>query len=203
MKPMSKEKWLQFIKDNRKEFKKVLKGEISAYTFANDFENIRTTSGATKYCLIDDNSKYVIKWDKDSSYGDTEHECEMYQKAIEKGIAFLFPQTEVLCRINGYAIVIQEKIDYSYSDMNGRKRDSLRHQCRTVSPQLIEKVNYNVYASRLPSLWIRALICIYGKKITKLFEEFTHEQLINDLHGSNVGFLNGKPIVLDFSGYHH
>lgn len=200
---MTKQEWLQFITDNEKEFKIALEDKHSLYDFANKFKNLSVNYGATKYCLIDNQGDYVIKWDKDTSYGDTEKEYEVYQKAIEKGIAFLFPQTEILCRINGVAIVLQRKVDYSCGNMSYKQEDALNYQCRTVKIEMVQKVDRNIYRSRVPNLWIKSLICIYGKKITKLFEEFTHEQKINDLHSNNVGYLNGKPIVLDFSGYHH
>ena len=200
---MTKQEWLQFITDNEKEFKIALEDRDNLYDFANKFKNLSMNYGATKYCLIDNQGDYVIKWDKDTSYGDTERECEVYQKAIEKGIAFLFPQTEILCRINGVAIVIQRKVDYCHSNMSYEQENKLSYQCRTVNMDMVIKVDHNIYRSRVPRLWIKSLICIYGKKITKLFEEFTNEQKINDLHSNNVGYLNGKPIVLDFSGYHH
>jgi hypothetical protein len=200
---MTKQEWLQFIKDNEKEFKIALEDRDNLYDFAKKFKNLSMNYGATKYCLVDKQGDYVIKWDKDTSYGDTERECEVYQKAIEKGIAFLFPQTEILCRINGVAIVIQRKVDYCHGNMSYEQENKLNYQCRTVNMDMIIKVDHNIYRSRVPRLWIKSLICIYGKKITKLFEEFTHEQEINDLHSNNVGYLNGKPIVLDFSGYHH
>lgn len=200
---MTKQDWLHFIKENKEEFKEVLKGNIDVYTFANKFNNIRANSGASKYCLMSNDKKYVIKWNKEFDYSDAEDECEIYKKAIEKGIAFLFPQTEVLCRINGFAIVIQEQVDYAYGDMDWKEIDNLKHQCRTVSSKLITKIDSHIYRSRVPNVWLKALVCIYGKKITKSFEEFTNEQKINDLHCGNVGFLNGKPIVLDFCGYHH
>ena len=200
---MTKQEWLQFITDNEKEFKIALEDRDNLYDFANKFKNLSMNYGATKYCLIDNQGDYVIKWDKDTSYGDTERECEVYQKAIEKGIAFLFPQTEILCRINGVAIVIQRKVDYCHGNMSYEQENKLSYQCRTVNMDMVIKVDHNIYRSRVPRLWIKSLICIYGKKITKLFEEFTHEQEINDLHSNNVGYLNGKPIVLDFSGYHH
>jgi hypothetical protein len=200
---MTKQDWLHFIKENKEEFKETLKGNIDVYAFAEKFDNIRARDGASKCCLVSNDKKYVIKWSKEFDYSDAEDECEIYKKAIEKGIAFLFPQTEILCRINGFAIVIQEQVDYAFGDMDWKEIDNLKHQCRTVSNKLITKIENNIYRSRIPIVWLKALVCIYGKKITKSFEEFTNEQKINDLHCGNVGFLNGKPIVLDFSGYHH
>jgi hypothetical protein len=44
-------------------------------------------------------------------------------------------------------------------------------------------------------------LTLYGKRAVKEFCEFVIEERINDLHESNVGFLNGKPILIDFCGY--
>lgn len=194
---MTNQEWIEIIKAEKK--------DICDYWALSEIAskyNLIFSSGATKYCLIDENS--VIKWNKDASYiSDIDKECENYQKALEKGIGFLFPKTEILYEEEDFRVIIQEKVDITYAGMEREAIKKLRHQCRTVSTVFVNKVQRNIYRDRTPNDWVKALVCIYGKQITRKFEEFTHEQKINDLHGNNVGFLNGKPVVLDFSGYHH
>ena len=57
---MTKLEWLQFIKDNREDFKDMIKRNLSAYDFSDQFENIVASSGATKWCLVDKQGDYVI-----------------------------------------------------------------------------------------------------------------------------------------------
>ena len=196
---MTNQEWIEIIKTEKENMCSYWALDKIASKY-----NLIFSSGATKYCLIDEKGSSIIKWNKDSSYtSDIDKECENYQKALEKGIGFLFPKTEILYEEKEFRVIIQEKVDTTYADMEREALKKLRHQCRTVSTSFVYKVQENIYKDRTPDDWIKALVCIYGKKITRKFEEFTHEQKINDLHGNNVGFLNGKPVVLDFSGYHH
>jgi hypothetical protein len=57
------------------------------------------------------------------------------------------------------------------------------------------------YARTLSHVWMASALTLYGKRAVKEFCEFVIEERINDLHESNVGFLNGKPILIDFCGY--
>lgn len=58
------------------------------------------------------------------------------------------------------------------------------------------------YDRDLDTTWGKLVISLYGKQITKKLCKFIKEYKINDLHGANIGYKNGKPIILDFSGYY-
>ena len=51
-------------------------------------------------------------------------------------------------------------------------------------------------------LWTARAYQIYGKKFMKKFAELTNTYGINDLHQGNTGYLNNRPVLLDFAGYH-
>ena len=57
------------------------------------------------------------------------------------------------------------------------------------------------YARNLDPLWAKMALVIYGKKLCKTLCEFIIENKINDLHESNIGYKNNRPIILDFSGF--
>ena len=117
-----------------------------------------------------------------------------------------FPKTEVFCTYNGVIFVIQEKIDFSTSNLPIKKDDRYSYKTRNVSPSIIEKMNgcfsQMSRGRELNPLWASMAIILYGKRKCKALCKFIVENNINDLHGSNIGYLKDKPIILDFSGYH-
>jgi hypothetical protein len=42
----------------------------------------------------------------------------------------------------------------------------------------------------------------YGEEAYQALTEFMYEEDINDLHGGNIGDVNGKMVFIDYSGYH-
>ena len=48
----------------------------------------------------------------------------------------------------------------------------------------------------------RAFIRDWGENNFELFSEFLEEHRINDLHAGNIGCVNGKMVLIDFSGFH-
>lgn len=117
-----------------------------------------------------------------------------------------FPKTEVLLINNGVIFVIQDKIDFSSLNTPTATEDRYLYKTKTVSPAIIEKME-SCFSSMargrdLDTTWASMAIVLYGKKKCKALCRFVIENNINDLHRSNIGYLNNRPIILDFSGYH-
>ena len=49
--------------------------------------------------------------------------------------------------------------------------------------------------------WYARVLQLYGKKFLSSFEKFSKEVKLNDLHDANIGWRNGRPIILDYAGY--
>jgi hypothetical protein len=102
---------------------------------------------------------------------------------------------------------MQEKVTIQAGDVWGDLVVKYQKIAKTVSPKMVDKVQKDLnkvsgYTRHINTLWIACLLSLYGKKATKALCKFVQEHDINDLHGSNVGFKNDRPIILDFSGYH-
>ena len=168
------------------------------------------TDGASKICIVLKEADFVIKWSTcfnyDDGFNEAYDEVLIYQRAVKAGLEMFFPKTEVFCTYNGVIFVIQEKIDFSTQDVPASKENRYSHKTRTVSPAIIEKRDNCFYQMRrgreLNPLWASMAIILYGKRKCKALCRFIIENDINDLHGSNIGYLKDKPIILDFSGYH-
>lgn len=168
--------------------------------------HVHVSDGASKICLVFDTMDFVIKW---STEGESEamQEVEYYEDAKAQNLAKFFPITEHFFSHNGVDFVVQEKVTVQAGEVYGEYMEYLSHIGRTVSMQMINKVEKDLnkvsgYTRRINRIWIACLLSIHGKKATKALCKFVQEHDINDLHGSNVGFKGNRPIILDFSGYH-
>lgn len=163
--------------------------------------------GASKNCLIFRQENFVLKWVCGSRYNEAMEEVTMYQKAVSANLAQFFPRTEFLIKLNGIDFVMQEKIDCSVYNLPMDMRQKYERISRTASRRKCGKMEKEFqrvqgYKRDLDYLWASMALVLYGKKACKALSKFIHENNINDLHDSNVGYKNNRPIILDFSGYH-
>lgn len=99
-------------------------------------------------------------------------------------------------------------VDSSCSDLERAKTEKLEKKSTRVNPKVLSKVRDEVetacnhYRHPLDKTWAARALVVYGKRKIKALCQFIKDEGINDLHGHNIGYLNGKPILLDFCGYY-
>ena len=190
---------------------------------ANLPENLDYTyeSGATKVVLIIENLDYVIKipfhgrieyaYSEDeedvfeefsgATAGDSncwdycKEEVFYYQKAKEKNVEKFFLETSILGYSNDdYPIYIQPKARI----FNYYKSKSLSAEEQIITNRLRSKCE-TWFSVR----WIRDAINWYGEAEVEKLLKFISNQEINDLHSGNLGYLNDRPVIVDYAGYNH
>ena len=170
-------------------------------------EQVSVSDGASKICFVFKNKPFVVKW---STYGYKEamEEVEIYNRAMAQNLAKFFPKTAFLVRVNGIDFVAQEKIDKSVSECDLKDVQRFQRISKTATDKIVCKIEHefrragNGYHRSLDHNWAKMAIVLYGKHACKALCEFVVANGINDLHGSNIGYKDGRPIILDFSGYH-
>lgn len=177
-------------------------------------EGFRVTreNGCSKYVLYFVDCPFVLKMDSIDSDGNRGGECEreveLYEKAVELGLEKFFPKTKLFCYLGDIPIVIQEKVDFADCNIPSAKfyeierisRSALHQKlCYKIMDYLRENADFHV--RNISSRWLSACVRLYGKKTVFELEKFIIDNRINDMHGNNVGWLNSKPVILDFSGY--
>ena len=176
---------------------------------------IITSNGATKECLVFPELGYVLKWSMETR--DAEREVAVYQKAVEANLADFFPATELAAYIvlpttgEAIAFTAQQIISTSASkirwDCDGLKTRLLRiaktvPDCRTNQiERQFRKADQNGCGRDLDGLWAKVAVSLHGKRKVIALCEFVKKYHINDLHGSNIGYIGISPVILDFSGY--
>lgn len=184
----------------------------------NAYPNVKiiTSNGASKECLVFPDLGYVLKWSMETR--DAEREVVVYQKAVEANLADFFPATMLAGYIvpprkcdNPVAFTAQQIINTSAHKIHwsegGVKTRLLRiaktvPDCRTKQiERQFRKADLNGYGRELDELWAKVAVSIYGKRKVIALCEFVKKYHINDLHGSNIGYIGISPVILDFSGY--
>ncbi len=172
--------------------------------------NVSIHDGASKICLVFKDHPFVIKWNYGYDFEEALDEVKIYKAAVAANLAFFFPKTELFYEKNGVSFVLQEKIDCSVED-SGCNRElckAIKRITKTPKDKIYRKIQTEFnrvdggYHRHLNEEWAKMAIALYGKKACKSLCKFIIAHKINDLHTSNLGYKNNKPIILDFSGYH-
>ena len=177
---------------------------------------IASSNGATKECLVFPDLGYVLKWSTETR--DAEREVAVYKKAVEANLADFFPATELVGYIvppykgdDPIAFTAQQIITNSAHKVRWQEdgiKIRLSRIAKTVPDCRISqierqfrKADLNGYGRELDGLWAKVAVSIYGKRKVIALCDFVKKYHINDLHGSNLGYIGISPVILDFSGY--
>ena len=168
------------------------------------FKEGKTANGAFKMCLIFDKLDYVVKipfsYDKDERTGACEIEIKLYESAKEAGLEKIFLETWFIGFLkNGCPVYGQPKISCIVSQTPKEKKKKYQRIARTVPYALSEKVRCGIYDRSVDEIWRNLAISLYGKKFMLAFEKWTHKTSLRDFHNENIGYLNDRPVILDYN----
>lgn len=171
----------------------------------------KTASGESRYAVWVEQWDFVIKIPR---YGYAEKnycalEVHNYERAKAYGVERICLPIEKHCETNsGISLYKQTRYSLSTYDAFSRNVRYDKYLNKRNSPiasrgTMAYRVQQGCYEGyRLDERWIGRVLQLYGKKFCRSFEKWTQECEINDLHNSNTGWLNNKPILLDYAGYH-
>ena len=128
-------------------------------------------------------------------------EAVMYQRAVAAGVEKYLLETKKIGEINGYPIYVQEKC---VSFCNSSVKTPANREIIKSKNNLEDN---NIYAEVLSSVFCFYcyLDIINGEDTYESFGKFNNfaEEYLSDIHNGNIGFnICGKPVILDYSGFH-
>lgn len=191
--------WIEIAKD-------LIKFDFFEHNYNTDeFENFLNenqmiyTNGCTKYAFICDNSDWVLK----TEYGPNKRnycaaEQDYYILAEEHGLQNFFAETRYLITINDRDFYIQRRAEVN----EDRTSDFFYEYC---SPSCSD-CYYEDEDEKNEAIWDSVYDMCDEDRIRAVFDDekllsFLNENNINDIHEGNIGYFNGFPILIDFSGY--
>lgn len=190
-----------------------LKNYDSKFTFDQAMEiatnvGCELASGATRWCFYSDECDVVVKIPryKYTSFDYCEMEIRNYILAVKYGVEKICLPIIFVGEVNGIKLYTQRKYDASMSNLtrNAKQFKTLMNILNsTKNSKMIFVSAGHLYGSskNINLVWYSRMLQLYGKKFLRSFELFTREAQVNDLHDSNIGWLEGKPIILDYAGY--
>ena len=173
----------------------------------NHSRDVFFSSGETRYAVVFKRDDFVLKIPR-YEYCKEDY-CQAEIRAYESAKAYrveriLLPIELYHTTSTGIAIYKQPK--YSFSTSEGEYRleyNKYLHRRNTpIRCSVLTKITNECRdGGRISHHWMARVLQLYGKKFCRSFEEWTMENNVNDLHNSNTGWLDNKPIILDYAGY--
>lgn len=139
------------------------------------------------------NEKYYFL----SNWNYCELELFIYNNAVAKNLTKFFPETEKIGKIGGRPIYIQQRVTEIWAWSDIKSSISKQEQIDTINTL----TSHNCKKSNLPYDFSAFVLTTYGLDEYSRLDDFLYQNQINDLHSSNLGILNDKPVIIDFSGY--
>lgn len=168
--------------------------------------NVSICNGETRWCIISKDWDFVLKIPRLENV--SQDYCEIEVKNFERAKAYrveklLLPTEFLTENPHGVKIYKQARYDSAAADLDwDTERDMCKELRRVVNLKIMNKIVNNIYdGHRIKDVWLYRVYQLYGKNFLRSFEQWTHDCQVNDLHGGNVGYLHGKPIILDYAGY--
>lgn len=161
--------------------------------------------GETKTVLIYRDWDFVIKIPNYYAYPQHDYcrlEEQKYWNAKTFGVEKILLETAYLITAGCIDLYVQPR--FSCSAVAGEpQRKAARKTHNLERRKIVRRIQQTTYDGyRIDDVWLARALQLYGKKFFLRFEEWTKKNKVGDLHRNNVGWLKGKPIILDYSGYY-
>ena len=176
----------------------------------NCYNNFYLSHGVNKGVIIFDDLNYVVKipFEYDRVDDFCSREVEIYNNALmiekhnwkyRKGISHYFAPCEELTLINGIPIYIMEKAEVNSCECSERVNsfwDSEKsNKYNKYNSYYFDGFNEDDY---------RTIVGIFqpycsDEELNRIVT-FCQDYGIFDIHSGNIGFINGMPVIIDYSG---
>lgn len=199
-----KNKFFSFVKENLSWCTQelLIKGHFHEEFKSHNMEDCGFSfrTGCTKVCLFHSNYEdYVIKFSTDK-FDYCEKEYKNYWAAVYNKVDSYFPFTILLGSFNGIKFYIQERAVCNEAKISDIWYSIIRNDYESWKDNESEDdINDNIW-SMVDELDDETRLSYCFGEDTRLFD-FIDEYCINDLHEGNFGYINGRLVIIDFSGY--
>ena len=154
----------------------------------------RFATGVSRISIIFNNEEYIIKYDKSLTKDSFKLEEYYYAQAAGKGLEKFLVPIETYYTDSGIEYGVQEKaMVFSFDALNSFSAETNKSYERIDNMVPI----LSVFSSE--DIFM-VFIQYYGEDLAEKFCSFCYNFGINDIHGGNYGYLNGAPVIFDYTG---
>ena len=123
-------------------------------------------------------------------------EVERFQAALDEEVDECFVETIYIGSVNHYPIYAQELVemyDYSEHDFeNSNKADELEKTSSLCKSNKVQCFHTN---------WLTDARKYYGEDFLIKLLKFIDNYCISDLHSGNLGYICGRPMIVDYASF--
>lgn len=130
--------------------------------------------------------------DDDSNWDYCRLECMLYEAAYFEGLSKYFAHEEWYCEINGHPIYLQQRATPLATLSEHTEVATLKRTSDFCS-------KHNIFC--FDTEWISDFLARYGEAEFLKLNKFLSKYHIDDLRDSNIGYIDERPILFDYSGY--
>lgn len=176
-------------------------------------------NGASKVCIFIQGVPEVIKIPLSSFEGETfcnaytmheeyeentwdycRLECHNYQEAKKHNLDSYFAREWLIGYLGNYPIYAQEKVLEMQEYLSINNEEFTEEEMTTRKQSAVDTCK-RLNANCFHPIWVADFLEFYGEAEFKRLDNFIHEHSINDLRGANIGYLDGVPVLFDYSGF--
>lgn len=133
-----------------------------------------------------------------------EAEVTVYNDALLAGVSDFFAETVYIGAIDNYPIYVQEIATiYAdvYYDYEGKYT---REEKRAYRSKAVSASNSTITENDcwiVNQTWLSEFVEEYGAVAASNLIAFLRDEGVDDLHSENLGFIDGKPVIVDYSSF--
>lgn len=172
-------------------------------------EGMHYGCGASRIVVWDSNHDYVIKFgisEDDDKYCD--HEVELYEKAVEEGVADQFGWCAYIGEFYGRKIYAMEFLECNYDGFDdesyqwGYERYCSEEDLDSDAEESKRKFSNAYWGSELHNElvfeWFEQQLPLF---VAKAFDRFINKYQIEDIHPGNIGRRGTDLVLCDYAGW--
>lgn len=123
-------------------------------------------------------------------------ELEQYEFAVQNGFGEFFAAVEYIGKANGHPIYFQELADIYCSRGSNSSEDEVEEFEKSAESRESCWLD-------LDSYWRCDVLKYYGKEKYCDFMNYLADTNIEDLHDGNIGYIQSRPVLVDYSGWNN
>lgn len=129
-------------------------------------------------------------------------EALKYKKAVAAGLDIMFAKTELIGRVgvNDFPIYAQERCNMFQEEFSSTNKEKYHKRTKQDYDKL-RSLREQCDCYILDDDWLLDFVLFYGEESLKILADFCFKWNIDDLHSGNIGYHNGVPCLVDYSGF--